>query len=381
MSALAALPQALIIERAEVFVCCPAVPGSTWTPEQPEPLTTHTFIRITTRDGWVGSAATDSYTQHQADTVLAQTLADMLPDLPGRSALERERLWQHFQPKAYARSAQAQALIDVALWDIVAQAAGQPLFQLLGGFRQQIAAYASTPVLATPGAYVDAVDGLLEQGYRAIKFHCWCDPARDLELVRQVHQAHGDKGLALMLDVEQQYDRAAALRVGRVLGELDYAWFEAPLDDYDLAGYRELSARLQVPILAAGNAITDYRLVAFAAQQQCWSRVRIDVMTCGGITPALKIMAHAAANGLQVELQSWGHSLAQAANLHLMLGQPNCSYFEQACDLAAFEFAVANPIRANAQGEVRAPAGPGLGLSVDWPRIEATALLRLTSAA
>ncbi|SEN11281.1 L-alanine-DL-glutamate epimerase [Pseudomonas sp. ok272] len=370
----------LLIDRVEVFACVPPVRGSTWTPEQPEPCTTHTFIRVTTRDGIVGVAATDSYTSHHADAVLAETLRDMIPDLLGRSALEREGLWSHLRPKAYARSAQAQALIDVALWDIAAQAAGQPLFKLLGGYRERIDAYASTPVLATPEAYVETVQHLVEQGFRAIKFHCWCDPARDLRLIEQVQRAHGDKGLALMLDVEQRYDLDAALKVGRVLGELDYAWFEAPLDDYDLAGYRQLSARLDVPVLAAGNAITDHQLVAFAASQQCWSRVRVDVMTCGGITPALKIIHHAAASGIKVELQSWGHSLAQAANLHLMLGQPVCSYFEQACEVELFEFATANPIRTNRQGQVTAPDGTGLGLQIDWQQIQRGADIHLSVA-
>ena len=71
----------LIIEHVEVFACTPPVLGSTWTPEQPEPCTTHTFIRITTRDGVVGSAATDAYTSHHRDAVLAETLrAKMLAD-------------------------------------------------------------------------------------------------------------------------------------------------------------------------------------------------------------------------------------------------------------------------------------------------------------
>ncbi|QRY82239.1 mandelate racemase/muconate lactonizing enzyme family protein [Pseudomonas sp. PDNC002] len=368
----------LMIERAEVFVCAPERPGSTWTPEQPEPCTTHTFLRLTTQEGLVGCAATDSYTSHYPDAVLAETLRDLLPELPGRSAHQRQALWQLLRPKAYARSAQAQALIDVALWDIAAQAAGKPLYQLLGAHRSSIQAYASTPVLASPEAYVDYVEQWMEQGFRALKFHCWCDPRRDRLLLEQVQRAHGDKGLALMLDVEQRYDLEQALEIGQVLETFGYAWFEAPLDDYDLAGYRELSHRLQVPVLAAGNAITDPLLVDYALQRQCWSRVRVDAMTCGGITPALAIMRNAAAHGVLAELQSWGHSLAQAANLHLMLGQANCTYFEQACEYEAFEFATLNPLRADATGHVQAPQRPGLGLEIDWPEIERHALQRLS---
>ncbi|ANY87057.1 MULTISPECIES: mandelate racemase/muconate lactonizing enzyme family protein [Pseudomonas] len=367
----------LIIDRVEVYVCRPTQRGSTWTPDQPDPCTTHTFLRVLTREGIVGTAGTDSYTFHGPDMVLAETLRDMIPDLKGRSAHERATLWQHFKPKAYARSAQAQALIDVALWDIAAQACGQPLHKMLGSQRNQIEAYASTPVLASPQAYVEYVSEWVEKGFRALKFHCWCEADNDVQMVEAVHRAHGEKGLALMLDVEQKYDLAAALRVGGVLSECDYTWFEAPLDDYDLAGYQALTKKLNVPVLAAGNAIADPLLVEYAMDNHCWSRVRIDAMTCGGITPALAIMQRAAQIGLKVELQSWGHSLAQAANLHLMLSQPNCTYFEQACEFEAFEFATANPIRANDQGMVTAPVLNGLGLEIEWSAIQSTALAQL----
>lgn len=367
----------LIIDRVDVYVCRPTQRGSTWTPEQPDPCVTHTFIRVFTREGIVGSAGTDSYTFHGPDIVLAETLRDMIPDLRGQSAHDREMLWQHFKPKAYARSAQAQALIDVALWDIAAQASGKPLHRMLGSQRDEIQAYASTPVLSSPQAYVEYVGQWVEKGFRALKFHCWCDADKDAQMVEAVHLAHGEKGLALMLDTEQKYNLSAALRVGGLLSECNYAWFEAPLDDYDLAGYQVLTEKLSVPVLAAGNAITDPLLVEYAMENNCWSRVRVDAMTCGGITPALAIMRRAAQSGLKVELQSWGHSLAQAANLHLMLSQPNCTYFEQACEYEAFEFATANPIRANDQGMVTAPSLNGLGLEIDWSAIQRTAIAHL----
>ncbi|MCS5516642.1 hypothetical protein NWF32_21800 [Pseudomonas qingdaonensis] len=70
--------------------------------------------------------------------------------------------------------------------------------------------------------------------------------------------------------------------------------------------------------------------------------------------------------------------MAQAANLHLMLGQPACSYFEQACEVELFEFATANPIRTNAQGQVTVSQQPGLGLQIDWEQIGRVAQLQLS---
>jgi L-alanine-DL-glutamate epimerase-like enolase superfamily enzyme len=262
------------------------------------------------------------------------------------------------------------------LWDLAAKLAGVPLYRLLGGARESVPAYASTPLLGSEGAYVDAVAEYRDRGFRAVKFHCWCEPGRDLAMVRAVARAYPDPPVALMLDVEQRYDREAAMRVGSVLGELGYAWFEAPLDDHDLFGYRELTARLAVPVLPAGNTVVDSRLIAFALAEGCWRRVRVDVMSCGGITPALKAMALAQAHGASCELQCWGYTLAQAANLHLMLGQPGCSYFEQPIPYKVFEFGSVGAIRPDGDGLVRAPEAPGLGVDVDWKAVEGSALAR-----
>ena len=80
----------------------------------------------------------------------------------------------------------------------------------------------------------------LEEGLTAVKFHCWCEPSRDVPMVETVHRAMADKCLALMLDVEQRYTRDQALTAAKRLERLGLTWFEAPLLDTDLEGYLEL---------------------------------------------------------------------------------------------------------------------------------------------
>jgi L-alanine-DL-glutamate epimerase-like enolase superfamily enzyme len=161
------------------------------------------------------------------------------------------------------------------------------------------------------------MDKLQAEGFTAVKFHCWCQPNRDLALVRAARKHIGER-LSLMLDVEQRYTRAQALAAVRLLQELGFICFEAPLVDTDLEGYRELRARVDVPIPPAGNWVLDLRSIAQAIEIGCWSSVRVNAAIAGGITPTLKVMALAEAKAMTTELQCWGYTLTQAANLHLM---------------------------------------------------------------
>ncbi len=359
----------LLIDRIEVFSMAPPVEKLAWALDMPGQFMTGTLLRITTTGGAQGIACAANFSDFQYEISVMETLRTLVPHLLGRAALEREKIWRDLLSKTLPRAPQAQSLIDVALWDLAAKIAGMPLWRFLGGTRERIPAYASTSLLASAEAYVDEVRRLRAEGFSAIKFHCWCEPSRDLAMVRAVAASGAASGAELMLDVEQRYDRDAALRVGRALGELGYRWFEAPLDDFDLHGYRALCADLAVPIVPAGNSVTDHRLVAFALGQHCWDLARVDVMSCGGLTPALKIMALADAFGTTVELQCWGYSLHQAANLALMLGQPNSSYFEQPLPYAPFESGAQTAIRTGRDGFVRAPEGLGLGIDMDWAAV------------
>ena len=117
-------------------------------------------------------------------------------------------------------------------------------------------------------------------------------------------------------------------------------------------------------------------MLAQAVKLDCWSSLRVDATICGGITPMRKVMALAEAHGMNVEIQCWGYTLTQAANLQVMLAYDNCTYFEQPVPYPAFEYGAADVIRTDTDGYVHAPLGTGLGVGLDWSAIEAASILK-----
>jgi L-alanine-DL-glutamate epimerase-like enolase superfamily enzyme len=364
------------IDRAEVFVVGPEVERYTWAEGMTDQYMVNVVLRLTAASGLQGIAGAAMITPHEFDRSAGEALRTVLPDVIGKSPAEREGLWHRMRNLGTPMVPQAHSLVDIALWDMAARHAKVPLYQLLGGARAKILSYASTPLLADDTAYIDYVGERHAEGFRAVKFHCWCVPERDLPMCEAVHRHFEGKDLALMLDVEQRYELFGAIRVARRLGELGFRWFEAPLVDTDIEGYRQIKRASTVPIIAAGNTWLDLQMLAQAIKLDCWSSLRVDATICGGITPIRKVMALAEAHGMNVEVQCWGYTLTQAANLHVMLAYGNCTYFEQPVPYPAFEYAATDPIRTDREGYVHAPPGDGLGVGLDWPSIENASILK-----
>ena len=363
-----------MIERVEVLAVGPEVEALRWASNLPAQNATLTIVRVFDEDGYEGVGATPSYSSDQWDLSMLESVRLLAPRIVGRDPLLREGLWHELNDLILPVLPGAQAAIDIALWDIAARRAGMPLYRFLGGARDRLPAYASTPMLPDAEAYVAFVHEMRELGFKAVKTHAWCEPERDTHMLRAVHAEHGNAGIALMHDAEQRYDRPSALRVARALEEMDFAWLEAPLVDGDLHGYRELRRRVSVPILSAGNTIIELQQVCDALQLEPWDALRFDVTIAGGITPGRKLAALAEAWGMRTELQSWGYTLIQAANVHFGLAFERTGYFELPVPYEMFEYGVENPFRVGPDGYVQAPTGAGLGIDVDWERMEHAAV-------
>ena len=369
----------MIIDRVEVVAVAPRVQKFTWSYDIPEQHMTNTVVRISTDEGVVGVGGVSNYTSYGFDRYTCEAMRHMIPALVGRKPLMREQIWRQLWSRVFPYPPQALAAIDNALWDLLGKQAGVPVYQLLGGVRERIPSYASTPLFDDVDTYLRFVDDMLDQGFRAIKFHCWCLPDKDLELARAVRRAHPNEDVAFMLDVENNYDWQQSRQMARELADLAFTWFEAPLMDFDLEGYRKLTDCSEVDIVPSGNWIQDLAAFERALQSRCWTRARTDVTVCSGLTPAAKYLALVESFGMKCEVMSWGNTLIASANLHLMLGLGASTYFEQAVPYEPYEYGMHETIRTNPDGFVDAPVNPGLGYEIDWQAMEKAAIHRLDS--
>jgi len=324
---------------------------------------------------------------------LASIVEIARPLLVGEDPLYRERIWQGLRERQRLHlgsfSDAVLASVDEALWDLAGRACGQPVFKLLGAYRDRVMAYASTMCgddliggLNTPEAYADFALACLERGYRAFKLHTWQPPVvgapdvrRDVEACVAVRKAVGDR-MALMLDPYHYYSRIDACYLGRALQELDFAWIEEPMDEDSVSSYVWLADELQLPVCgpetAAGKLRTRAEWITRGAIDIC----RAGVGDVGGITPLIKAAHLSEAFGIDLEVHGGG-----AANLHALCAMGSRGrYYERGLlhPYLDYEkpkpwlFALEDPM--DAGGSVRVSQGPGLGLEIDFGYIRAHAL-------
>jgi L-alanine-DL-glutamate epimerase-like enolase superfamily enzyme len=329
------------------------------------------LVRVMTDEGIEGNA--DYCTWAVPAKVLGTGILALKPYLVGEDPFHIDRIWDAtFRTTRSAISIYAPGCINVALWDIVGKALKLPIYRLLGGFRERFRAYASTQSCKDIEGFIDLTQSLVQKGFTAIKLHPWADPDRDIALCRAIRKSVGDQ-VDLMLDPMGLYDRGAALRVGKVLDELNFYWYEEPIAESDVEGYIALCKRLDVPIagvdslrLSLGNFADYIARGAFDIVQADGARQ--------GITWSRKVAALAEAFGLRFQAHAYGTPLHQAANLHLLSSVASAGLFEMPVPEGILNTPMFDAITLVEDGWVTVPQKPGLGLDMDWERIDACTL-------
>jgi L-alanine-DL-glutamate epimerase-like enolase superfamily enzyme len=251
----------------------------------------------------------------------------------------------------------AMAAIDTACWDIRAKVAGQPLAALLGGCRDRIPGYASGALLrGFPVSVLEkSAEQLVQLGFRQLKMQCGHErtPGESADRVRAVRAAVGPE-IELMLDVNQLWGTHEAIELGARLEPWRLSWIEDPTVP-DPSALAKVAQALRTPVTAGEYAygVAQFRQLMEA---KALDIVMIDLLRVGGVTNWLKVAALAQAYNLPVV----SHRLPEI-DASLVSAVPNGLTIEYR-PLTAGLF---QEVPQFADGFVRVPAHPGLGLQLD----------------
>lgn len=320
------------------------------------------FVEVETDDGASGLGY--SYTIGTGGTAVCALLEDyLLPQLVGRDADGVEACWQALYAATRATAvgaitSLALAAVDTALWDRRCRVAGLPLATMAGGAKDRIPLY-NTEIGWLHYTVDDLVAGAekaVAAGDRGVKIKIGkASPAEDAERLRAVREAIGPHR-DLMVDANQSFTLAEAVRRSRDLEAVGVLWFEEPLLAEDVLGHELLARATTVPI-AVGESMYSIGHFAQYLARGAAGFVQVDVARIGGITPWLKVAHLAEAHGVEVA----PHFLME---LHAGLcgAVSNSRYLEYIPQLRA----VTRSELETHDGEAVVPTSPGLG--IDWDR-------------
>jgi L-alanine-DL-glutamate epimerase-like enolase superfamily enzyme len=325
------------------------------------------LLRLITDEGLEGHAFLGSSSRGaQMDAPMLMTF--LKPVVMGQDPLDRERLFQTMWTRNRNVTLRAIGAVDVALWDLAGKIAGLPVYRLLGAYRDSVPAYASSALLPSRKAYVEEALAIKERGWAAYKIHPPTRWREDIAICRAVREAVGDD-YTLMLDSTWAYDYPTALRVGRVIEELGYHWYEDPLAEDDIFGCRKLRQKLAIPLMATEYAWGGQQAATPWAVLEATDYLRGDVAVKGGITSLVKTAHLAEAFHMNYEVHHGGNSLNNVANLHVVCALRNSEFFEVILPDAAQKYGLAADLEVGRDGLVRVPQGPGLGATIDFDLI------------
>jgi L-alanine-DL-glutamate epimerase-like enolase superfamily enzyme len=323
-------------------------------------------VRLTDSEGAEGVGYT--YTVGAGGGAIHSLIVrDLAPVIAGQRSGNTEALWQkmwwsvHYAGRG-GQSASAVSAIDIALWDLKAKRAGQPLYQALGGYDANVPCYAGGIDLdLTVDALLRQTEGNLDKGFRAIKMKVGRPRlSEDLTRVEAMRSSLGAE-FPLMVDANMRWSVDQAIQAARALQRFDLVWLEEPTIPDDITGHARIVREGGVPIAAGENLHTLHEFAHYL-RAEAVTYPEPDVTNCGGVTVFMKI-AHLA-ESFNLPVTSHG---AHDITVHLLAAAPNRSYLE--AHGFGLERYLAHPLQI-VEGNAIAPARPGHGVEFDWTALE-----------
>jgi len=336
------------------------------------------LVRIRTADGHQGIGF--CYGGSYGGVMVAHAVRELFAErLKGESALRVEGLWQELYQDSllHGRAGsvmRALSIIDIALWDRNARAAGLPLSRLLGGTaRDRVPAYASGGYYLegkTPARLADEMAGYVDKGFRAVKMKVGREDLKGEEArIRAAREAIGDD-IPLMLDANNAWqDLPTALEFMRRYEPSRPYWIEEPFSPDDIDNHARLARLTPVPVATGEIEAGRWRHQALLEKGAAMI-LQSDAAVCGGITEWRRIAAAAAAQGVTM-CPHWFHDL----HIHLVASTPNAQFVEYFLDDQVLNFRrLVDRQLEFRDGMLMLPTEPGLGFDFDAQALDRYAL-------
>jgi L-alanine-DL-glutamate epimerase-like enolase superfamily enzyme len=292
---------------------------------------------------------------------------DLAPLIEGEDADDIECLWDLMWRRLLyvgrgGLASFAIAAVDVALWDLLGEKEGRPLYDLIGAQPREIPAYGSGVDLPKPlDALLSQVEGFIERGLPGVKVKIGRpDFDEDVRRVAAVRELVGD-GVDLMLDANMAWGAEDALEHGRRLEPFDPFWYEEPTIPEDVPAHARMVRELGMPIAVGESLHSPYEFQRYAGEKAV-EVLQIDPITNGGITASLKALKIADEAGLKTSSH-----YTDELSAHLLCASNDPVYLEK--HAFALDPYLQEPQKVE-KGHVRPTETPGTGLRFDEAALE-----------
>ena len=346
-----------------------------------------TFVKVETDEGLIGVG--EARALNRTETLLGYLKETAQRYVLGHDPFEVEELVQQMSRHDFGRAGEIVmtgiALIEMACWDIMGKALGQPIYRLLGGaVRDKIRAYANGwyKVERTPEEFHAAAQHVLKKGYRALKFDPFgagfyemerAEKNRVVALFEAVRDSVGPD-VEILIDMHGRFNPVTAVEMARELAPFKPGWLEEPVPPENLRALKKVAsatASLGVPIATGERLHTPYEYRELF-ELQAADIIQPDITHFGGLFNTKKLAAWADAYYILVAPHNVGGPVSTAAALHLAACTPNFKiqeHFNDFDDPYVNEAAPGVPEVTN--GCFDLPNGPGLGVTINEDVIHA----------
>lgn len=354
-----------------------ATPEGGWSNELRPEDCVHTLIVVDTDEGVTGLGSV--FTN---DGLVRAALAVLEPLYRGEHALEPERVSEKLHQHMFwlgrgGSITHTISGIDIALWDILGKATGQPVGRLLGGcYRERIQPYASL-LMDEPEKLRDHLLRVKAQGFRAFKIG-WGPFGRrnaqtDEAIVAAAREAIGED-CKLMVDAggsDAYWNNGYkwAINAASMLADYDVAWFEEALSPDALEDFIRLRENSPLPI-AGGEVLTRRQAFQPWLTGRAFDIVQPDVTKVGGISEERRIAWMANDCGVKFVPHGWNTAVGLAADLQLATAIPGTDFVEYLTGSPFIDEITAGGWQLDSDGMLAIPKAPGLGLTLDPDAVE-----------